>query len=81
VANKKCEMHHYILEAPNGKQAIGICKKCGHKKTHSNINERVVTKRVVKKGRKPQNVVGIRLGREKSPHFNGEFGKGKQATL
>ena len=71
MANKKCEMHHYILEAPNGKQAIGICKKCGHKKTHSNINERVVTKRVVKKGRKAQDVVGIRLKGHKSHFANG----------
>jgi|TARA_E500000305_G_C3923772_1_gene189415 C4-type Zn-finger protein len=71
MANKKCEAHHYLLEAPNGKKALGVCKHCGHKKTHSNINERVVTKRVVAKGRKAQNVVGIRLKGHKGHFANG----------
>ena len=72
MANKKCEAHHYLLEAPNGKKALGVCKHCVHKKTHSNINERVVTKRVVAKGRKPQKVVGIRLKCHKG-HFANRF--------
>ena len=71
MANKKCAAHHYLLEAPNGKKALGVCKHCGHKKTHSNINERVVTKRVVAKGRKPQNVVGLRLKGHKGHFANG----------
>ena len=70
---KKCEAHHYILEEPfpGRKIIMGVCKICGNEKPHSNTNERIVTKRVVKKGRKPQNVVGIRLKGHKGHFANG----------
>ena len=77
---KKCDMHYYMLEeqAPNKKgNSLGVCKKCGHKKVHSNINKPVSAKRVVAKGREPQEVIGITLkgnkpmtGKARSPHFN-----------
>ena len=73
MANK-CEAHHYILEPQQANKqgkSLGVCKKCGHKKIHSNRNERVVTKRVVAKGRKAQNVVGIRLKGHKGHFANG----------
>ena len=70
---KKCEAHHYILEEPfpGRKIIMGVCKICGNTQPHSNTNERIVTKRVVKKGRKPQNVVGIRLKGHKGHFANG----------
>ena len=77
MANKKCEMHYYILEPQQPKnkgKSLGVCKYCGHKKIHSNTNERVVSKRVVQKGRAAQDVVGIRLKGHKS-HFANGFAK------
>ena len=50
---------------------MGVCKICGNEKPHSNTNERIVTKRVVKKGRKAQDVVGIRLKGHKRHFANG----------
>ena len=71
MPKKKCTTHHYILESPIGKTAEGVCKLCGHTKTHYNSNDRPVAKRVTNKGRVPQDVVGIVLsGKERSPHFN-----------
>jgi hypothetical protein len=57
--------------SPGRKIIMGVCKICGNEKPHSNTNERVVTKRVVGKGRKPQNVVGIRLKGHKGHFANG----------
>jgi len=40
----KC-LHHYILEPPNGANSLGVCKKCGTKKIHSNeLGKKVVAR-------------------------------------
>ena len=40
----KC-LHHYILEPPNGANCLGVCKKCGAKKIHSNeLGKKVVAR-------------------------------------
>ena len=40
----KC-LHHYILEPPNGVNCLGVCKKCGAKKIHSNeLGKKVVAR-------------------------------------
>ena len=40
----KC-VHHYILEEPGGVNSLGVCKKCGAKKIHSNeLGKKVVAR-------------------------------------
>ena len=40
----KC-LHHYILEPPNGVNCLGVCKKCGATKIHSNeLGKKVVAR-------------------------------------
>ena len=40
----KC-VHHYILEPPNGANCLGVCKKCGATKIHSNeLGKKVVAR-------------------------------------
>ena len=40
----KC-LHHYILEEPGGVNSLGVCKKCGAKKIHSNeLGKKVVAR-------------------------------------
>ena len=40
----KC-VHHYILEEPGGVNSLGVCKKCGATKIHSNeLGKKVVAR-------------------------------------
>ena len=37
--------HHYILEEPGGVNSLGVCKKCGATKIHSNeLGKKVVAR-------------------------------------
>jgi len=45
----KC-VHHYILEPPNGANCLGVCKKCGAKKIHSNELGKKVVARETRRG-------------------------------
>ncbi len=42
--------HHYILEPPNGANCLGVCKKCGAKKIHSNELGKKVVARETRRG-------------------------------
>ena len=45
----KC-VHHYILEPPNGANCLGVCKKCGATKNHSNELGKKVVARETRRG-------------------------------
>ena len=45
----KC-LHHYILEPPNGANCLGVCKKCGATKIHSNELGKKVVARETRRG-------------------------------
>ena len=45
----KC-VHHYILEPPNGANCLGVCKKCGATKIHSNELCKKVVARETRRG-------------------------------
>jgi len=45
----KC-LHHYILEPPNGVNCLGVCKKCGATKIHSNELGKKVVARETRRG-------------------------------
>ena len=45
----KC-VHHYILEPPNGANCLGVCKKCGATKIHSNELGKIVVARETRRG-------------------------------
>ena len=45
----KC-LHHYILEPPNGANCLGVCKKCGATKNHSNELGKKVVARETRRG-------------------------------
>lgn len=63
---KKCKNHYYILEEPSGNKCWGVCKHCSKRKLHYNYIESKLVKRVVGKGRKPTNTMGIMLKGSKS---------------
>jgi hypothetical protein len=35
-------IHHWIIEAPNGRESAGVCKHCGARKEFSNSTESVM---------------------------------------
>lgn len=35
-------VHHWVIEAPNGRESRGKCKLCGKAKTFANSNENVM---------------------------------------
>ena len=45
----KC-VHHYILEEPGGVNSLGVCKKCGATKIHSNELGKKVVARETRRG-------------------------------
>ncbi len=40
-SRKNC-VHHWRIEAPNGRESQGVCKRCGLAKNFSNSNESVM---------------------------------------
>lgn len=40
-AQKNC-VHHWRIEAPNGRESQGVCKRCGMTKSFANSNESVM---------------------------------------
>ena len=40
-ARKNC-VHHWQIDAPNGRESQGVCKRCGLSKNFSNSNESVM---------------------------------------
>ena len=40
-ASKNC-VHHWIIDAPNGRESTGVCKHCGVEKGFSNSTESVM---------------------------------------
>tara|TARA_R100000152_G_C6780283_1_gene212862 strand:- start:1498 stop:1758 length:261 start_codon:yes stop_codon:yes gene_type:complete len=68
--------HHYMLPPQTGRDSLGVCKHCNHEKLHFNSQGfgHLKKKRVVGKGREPQDTIGIRLsGKDKSPYFMRDF--------
>jgi hypothetical protein len=41
VARARC-VHHWIIEAPNGRESRGTCKRCGKRKGFANSAESVM---------------------------------------
>lgn len=41
VASARC-VHHWIIEAPNGRESSGKCKRCGKHKDFANSAESVM---------------------------------------
>ena len=37
----KC-VHHWIIDAPNGRESRGLCKRCGRKRSFANSTENVM---------------------------------------
>lgn len=40
-ARKNC-VHHWQIDAPNGRESEGVCKRCGASRNFSNSNESVM---------------------------------------
>lgn len=40
-SSKNC-VHHWIIDAPNGRESTGVCKHCGTEKGFSNSTESVM---------------------------------------
>ncbi len=40
--NPKNCVHHWSIESPNGRESLGVCKRCGAKKRFSNSTESVM---------------------------------------
>lgn len=38
---KNC-VHHWVIEAPNGRESSGACKHCGTERNFANSNEQVM---------------------------------------
>lgn len=38
---KHC-VHHWVIESPNGRESVGICKHCSTEKSFQNSNEQVM---------------------------------------
>lgn len=41
VRSARC-VHHWVIEAPNGRESRGHCKNCGKKKVFANSTEHVM---------------------------------------
>ncbi|TAK74918.1 MAG: hypothetical protein EPO16_09915 [Dehalococcoidia bacterium] len=41
VADPKC-VHHWAIETPNGRESMGVCKRCGVRRSFSNSNDAVM---------------------------------------
>ena len=37
----KC-VHHWAIETPNGRESMGVCKRCGIRRSFSNSNDAVM---------------------------------------
>ena len=35
-------VHHWLIEAPNGRESTGVCKRCGKKRSFANSTENVM---------------------------------------
>jgi hypothetical protein len=35
-------VHHWLIEAPSGRESTGVCKHCGTKKSFANSNDSVM---------------------------------------
>jgi hypothetical protein len=35
-------IHHWLIEAPSGRESTGVCKRCGKRKSFANSNESVM---------------------------------------
>ena len=40
--NPKNCVHHWRIEAPNGRESTGVCQRCGSKRKFSNSTESVI---------------------------------------
>ena len=40
--SKKACVHHWQIEAPNGRESRGVCKRCGSKRNFANSTESVM---------------------------------------
>ena len=41
----RCESHHWVIDAPNGRKSRGSCKNCGAKRAFANSSESVMWER------------------------------------
>ena len=41
----RCQAHHWVIDAPNGRESRGSCKHCGAKRAFANSTESVMWER------------------------------------
>ena len=41
ATNASC-VHHWVIEAPNGRESHGVCRRCGHERSFANSTENVM---------------------------------------
>ncbi len=41
----QCQAHHWVIDAPNGRESGGTCKRCGAKRVFPNSTESVMWER------------------------------------
>ncbi len=41
ATDPKC-VHHWAIETPNGRESMGVCKRCGIRRSFSNSNDAVM---------------------------------------
>lgn len=41
-ASSKACVHHWQIESPNGRESVGVCKRCGARKSFANSTESVM---------------------------------------
>ncbi len=41
LGGPKC-VHHWAIETPNGRESLGVCKRCGTRRSFSNSNDSVM---------------------------------------
>ncbi|MBM4411274.1 MAG: hypothetical protein FJ037_08155 [Chloroflexi bacterium] len=41
ASGPKC-VHHWAIETPNGRESLGVCKRCGIHRSFSNSNDSVM---------------------------------------